>query len=173
MKKIFIVGMPGSGKSTMAKYLSSATSFKYLDLDEEIELKSKKSVSKIFEIDGEESFRVLEKETLDEIIQKEEKFILATGGGTPSYDDNMEKMNENGITIFLNTSPEILIERISRKNKRPLFNSTNVREKVSKIFNERIKFYKRSYHQSSLSLNLCFFRAYGTSMYVFLFLIIR
>ena len=116
MKKIFIVGMPGSGKSTMAKYLSSETSFKYLDLDEEIELKSKKSVSKIFEIDGEESFRVLEKETLDEIIQKEEKFILATGGGTPSYDDNMEKMNKNGITIFLNTSPEILIERISRKN---------------------------------------------------------
>ena len=146
MKKIFIVGMPGSGKSTMAKYLSSETSFKYLDLDEEIELKSKKSVSKIFEIDGEESFRVLEKETLDEIIQKEENFILATGGGTPSYDDNMEKMNENGITIFLNTSPEILIERISRKNKRPLFNSTNVREKVSKIFDERIKFYKRSKH---------------------------
>ena len=146
MKKIFIVGMPGSGKSTMAKYLSSETSFKYLDLDEEIELKSKKSVSKIFEIDGEESFRVLEKETLDEIIQKEEKFILATGGGTPSYDDNMEKMNENGITIFLNTSPEILIERISRKNKRPLFNSPNVREKVSKIFDERIKFYKRSKH---------------------------
>ena len=146
MKKIFIAGMPGSGKSTMAKYLSSETSFKYLDLDEEIELKSKKSVSKIFEIDGEESFRVLEKETLDEIIQKEEKFILATGGGTPSYDDNMEKMNENGITIFLNTSPEILIERISRKNKRPLFNSTNVREKVSKIFDERIKFYKRSKH---------------------------
>lgn len=146
MKKIFIVGMPGSGKSTMAKYLSSETSFKYLDLDEEIELKSKKSVSKIFEIDGEESFRVLEKETLDEIIQKEEKFILATGGGTPSYDDNMEKMSENGITIFLNTSPEILIERISRKNKRPLFNSTNVREKVSKIFDERIKFYKRSKH---------------------------
>lgn len=146
MKKIFIVGMPGSGKSTMAKYLSSETSFKYLDLDEEIELKSKKSVSKIFEIDGEESFRVLEKETLDEIIQKEEKFILATGGGTPSYDDNMGKMNENGITIFLNTSPEILIERISRKNKRPLFNSTNVREKVSKIFDERIKFYKRSKH---------------------------
>ena len=138
--------MPGSGKSTMAKYLSSETSFKYLDLDEEIEFKSKKSVSKIFEIDGEESFRVLEKETLDEIIQKEEKFILATGGGTPSYDDNMEKMNENGITIFLNTSPEILIERISRKNKRPLFNSTNVREKVSKIFDERIKFYKRSKH---------------------------
>ena len=144
MKKIFIVGMPGSGKSTMAKYLSSETSFKYLDLDEEIELKSKKSVSKIFEIDGEESFRVLEKETLDEIIQKEEKFILATGGGTPSYDDNMEKMNENGITIFLNTSPEILIERISRKNKRPLFNSTNIKEKVNKILNERIKFYKQS-----------------------------
>lgn len=144
MKKIFIVGMPGSGKSTMAKYLSSETSFKYLDLDEEIELKSKKSVSEIFEIYGEESFRVLEKETLDEIIQKEEKFILATGGGTPSYDDNMKKMNKNGITIFLNTSPEILIERISRKNKRPLFNSTNIRKKVNKILNERIKFYKQS-----------------------------
>ena len=146
MNKIFIVGMPGSGKSTMAKYLSSETSFKYLDLDEEIELKSNKSVSEIFEIDGEESFRILEKEILSEIIQKKEKFILATGGGTPSYDDNMKKMNENGITIFLNTSLEILIERISRKTKRPLFNSTNVKEKVSKIFDERIKFYIQSKH---------------------------
>ena len=59
----------------------------------------------IFEIDGEESFRVLEKETLDEIIQKEEKFILATGGGTPSYDDNMEKMNENGIETGIHYRP--------------------------------------------------------------------
>ena len=58
----------------------------------------------------------------------------------------MKKMNENGITIFLNTSLEILIERISRKNIRPLFKSTNVKEKVNKIFDERIKFYKQSKH---------------------------
>ena len=146
MDKIFIVGMPGSGKSTMARYLCSKTKFNYLDLDEEIEKKSQKSVTEIFRDEGQEYFRSLETKLLKEIINKEKIFILSTGGGTPCFNKNMELMKKNGITIFLNTSIDTLIERVSRKNKRPLFNSTNVREKVSKIFDERVKFYKRSKH---------------------------
>ena len=144
MDKIFIVGMPGSGKSTMARYLCSKTKFNYLDLDEEIEKKSQKSVTEIFRDEGQEYFRSLETKLLKEIINKEKIFILSTGGGTPCFNKNMELMKKNGITIFLNTSIDTLIERVSRKNKRPLFNSKNIKESINNMFNQRIKYYNQS-----------------------------
>ena len=144
MDKIFIVGMPGSGKSTMARYLCSKTKFNYLDLDEEIEKKSQKSVTEIFRDEGQEYFRSLETKLLKEIINKEKIFILSTGGGTPCFNKNMELMKKNGITIFLNTSIDTLIERVSRKNKRPLFNSKNIKETINNMFKERIKYYNQS-----------------------------
>ena len=144
MDKIFIVGMPGSGKSTMARYLCSKTKFNYLDLDEEIEKKSQKSITEIFRDEGQEYFRSLETKLLKEIINKEKIFILSTGGGTPCFNKNMELMKKNGITIFLNTSIDTLIERVSRKNKRPLFNSKNIKETINNMFNERIKYYNQS-----------------------------
>ena len=144
MDKIFIVGMPGSGKSTMARYLCSKTKFNYLDLDEEIEKKSQKSVTEIFRDEGQEYFRSLETKLLKEIINKEKIFILSTGGGTPCFNKNMELMKKNGMTIFLNTSIDTLIERVSRKNKRPLFNSKNIKETINNMFNERIKYYNQS-----------------------------
>ena len=136
--------MPGSGKSTMARYLCSKTKFNYLDLDEEIEKKSQKSVTEIFRDEGQEYFRSLETKLLKEIINKEKIFILSTGGGTPCFNKNMELMKKNGITIFLNTSIDTLIERVSRKNKRPLFNSKNIKETINNMFNERIKYYNQS-----------------------------
>ena len=144
MDKIFIVGMPGSGKSTMARYLCSQTNFKYLDLDEEIETKTQMTVKEIFENKDEDYFRSLETDLLDEIIQKENSFILATGGGTPCFNSNMEIMNKNGSTIFLNISIDILTERVSRKNKRPLLNSENIKETIINLYNKRIKFYEKS-----------------------------
>ena len=144
MDKIFIVGMPGSGKSTMARYLCSQSNFKYFDLDEEIEKKSQMTVKEIFENKGEDYFRYLETDLLEEIIQKENSFILATGGGTPCFNNNMEIMNKNGNTIFLNIPIDILAERVSRKNKRPLLNSKNMKETIINLFNKRIKFYKKS-----------------------------
>ena len=144
MDKIFILGMPGSGKSTMARYLCSKTKFNYLDLDEEIEKKSQKSITEIFRDEGQDYFRSLETKLLKEIINKEKIFILSTGGGTPCFNKNMELMKKNGITIFLNTSIDTLIERVSRKNKRPLFNSKNIKETINNMFNERIKYYNQS-----------------------------
>ena len=144
MDRIFIVGMPGSGKSTMARYLCSKTKFNYFDLDEEIEKNSQKSITEIFRGEGEDYFRSLETKFLKEIIEKEKKFILSTGGGTPCFNKNMEVMKKNGITIFLNTSINTLIERVSRKNKRPLFNSKNIKESINNMFNQRIKYYNQS-----------------------------
>ena len=136
--------MPGSGKSTMAKYISSVTKLKFLDLDDEIEKKENRSINEIFNHKNESYFRNKESEILKTIIEKENHFVLSTGGGTPCFKNNLEVMNENGISIFLNTSISVLIERIKRKDKRPLFKKGNTKEIVKKMFNDRIKFYSMS-----------------------------
>ena len=144
MKKFFLIGIPGSGKSTMAKYISSISDLNYKDLDEEIEKKEGRTINEIFQIENENYFRNKESQILNDIIIKENKFILATGGGTPCFNNNIRLINKSGISIFLNTSIDKIIERVKRKDGRPLFYKKNIEELVKNMFNNRIKFYSMS-----------------------------
>ena len=146
MRKVFLVGMPGSGKSRMAKFISSVTDLSYKDLDDEIERTEGKSIKEIFKNHGETYFRNKETEILKNIIEKNKNLIIATGGGTPCFNHNIDLINKSGLSIFLNTSLDVIVERISRKNKRPLFKNKDVEETVKKMFQERIKFYSKSKH---------------------------
>ena len=146
MRKVFLVGMPGSGKSRMAKFISSVTDLSYKDLDDEIERTEGKSIKEIFKNYGETYFRNKETEILKNIIEKDKNLIIATGGGTPCFNHNIDLINKSGLSIFLNTSLDVIVERISRKNKRPLFKNKDVEETVKKMFQERIKFYSKSRH---------------------------
>jgi shikimate kinase len=147
MKKFIIIGMPGSGKSTMAKFLSSQTHLSFYDLDLEIEKNEGKNIKEIFTENGENYFRELETFTLKQIIKEKNNFILSTGGGTPCFNDNMNFINKYGVSIFLNTSLDILEERISRNNKRPLFNnSDNLKKDLSDLLNKRNSFFCLSNH---------------------------
>ena len=146
MRKVFLVGMPGSGKSRMAKFISSVTDLSYKDLDDEIERTEGKSIKEIFKNHGETYFRNKESEILKNIIEKDKNLIIATGGGTPCFNHNIDLINKSGLSIFLNTSLDVIVERISRKNKRPLFKNKDVEETVKKMFQERIKFYSKSRH---------------------------
>jgi len=133
MKKFIIIGMPGSGKSTMAKFLCSQTPLSFYDLDLEIENNERKKIKDIFRENGENYFREVETSTLKKIIEEKDNFILATGGGTPCFNDNMKFINKYGISIFLNTSLEILEERIARNNKRPLYNKGRAEQDQERI----------------------------------------
>lgn len=145
MKKFIIVGMPGCGKSTMAKYLCSQTSLTFYDLDKEIENKEGKKIKEIFRDKGENYFRKVESIVLKKIIKEKENFILATGGGTPCFNDNMKIINKYGISIFLNTSIDVLEERISRNKKRPLFNnSINLKTDLINLLEKRNSFFSSS-----------------------------
>ena len=144
MNKFFLIGMPGSGKSTMAKYISSISDLNYKDLDDEIEKKEGRTINEIFQIENENYFRNKESQILNDIILKENKFILATGGGTPCFNNNIRLINKSGISIFLNTSIDKIIERVKRKDKRPLFYKKNIKELVKNMYNNRIKFYSMS-----------------------------
>ena len=150
MKKFFIVGMPASGKSRLGKYISSMTDLCFIDLDLEIEKKLDSNVKDIFEIKGEKFFRKFETKTLKEIIESESNFILATGGGTPCFNENMSIINNSGVSIFIDVKREILHERISRNDKRPLLSGAiSLEKKLSDLYKERIEYYQKSkYHVS-------------------------
>ncbi len=95
--------------------------FKLIDLDKEISRRNKLTIPEIFEKKGEIYFRKLEREILEEILATEENIVFSLGGGTPVYYNNMEIINHNSKSVFLRTSINTLIERISKqKEKRPL-----------------------------------------------------
>lgn len=108
---LYFIGMPSSGKSTLAAEVAEETGMAMIDLDKVIEEKEARTINEIFEMDGEDYFRKLEAQTLME-VSLGENTIIAVGGGTPCHFNNMEFMNLNGITIFLDVSPEELFDRM-------------------------------------------------------------
>ncbi len=119
LKKIFLIGFMGSGKSTFGKKLARELQLTFIDLDKVIEEKAKCSVSDIFKYLGEDSFRVMESEALKS-FEHLEGFVMATGGGTPCYFNNIEYINNSGISIYIELDTKSIYNRlINAKNIRP------------------------------------------------------
>lgn len=143
LRNIVLIGMPASGKSSVAEVLSSRLKYKLIDTDMVIEEKERKLVKEIFKEKGEEYFRILEKDVIEDLA-KEEKSIIATGGGMPAHFDNIDKLREIGVTIFLDVPLKEITRRANAQNTRPLLQGTCLEEKINKIYNERMKFYKKA-----------------------------
>src|SRR5690242_7279876 len=145
--KIFLLGFMGAGKSYWGRLLADKMRLPYYDLDEVIVEEEGKTVSEIFGAEGEEFFRGREKEKLQQLA-RQEAFIISCGGGTPCFFDNMQFMNETGITVWLNPSIPAMIERIARKkHKRPLIkelDGVELKAFVEKKLAEREPFYRES-----------------------------
>lgn len=147
--KIFLVGLPGSGKSTAGRQLARLMEQTFLDLDHEIEQLMRMPISEVFQKYGEVYFRELERDTLDKLIHEYPHFVMATGGGTPCFHQNMETMNAAGISVFLDIPSREIIGRMSKKGMadRPLFrglNPDNMVAEFDKKFSHRIAFYRQS-----------------------------
>ncbi|OIP81940.1 MAG: shikimate kinase [Porphyromonadaceae bacterium CG2_30_38_12] len=121
MKRIFLIGYMGCGKTTLGKLIAQKVGFDFVDLDAFIEKRYLKTVATIFAEMGETKFREIERNALTE-VSLFEKVVIATGGGTPCFFDNMSLMNEAGLTIYIQMSVQQLATRleISRAGKRPL-----------------------------------------------------
>lgn len=136
--RIFLIGYMGSGKSTVGKKLASKLELSFFDLDEYIEDKSGYTINDLFNTLGENEFRIKEKEALDKILL-EDNFVLATGGGTPCYFDNMLKMNDKGITFYLQMEGGFLTHRlVNSKIKRPLLQNIP-KDELSKFIIQQVK----------------------------------
>ena len=145
--RIFLIGFMGTGKSHWGKIWASQHNLKFIDLDVEIEKKTRLSVDEIFEKKGEDFFRHAEAETLLEMEQYD-NCIIACGGGTPCFKNNMDWMNNNGLTILLNSTPSKILENIINDNKeRPLLKKINKGELLFFIemkLKERMDFYTKA-----------------------------
>lgn len=131
---IFLVGYMGCGKSSIGRALASRLNIQFLDMDPLIEQHCGKSIREIFASEGEEGFRLHEKEVLAEIVAEQQKCIVATGGGAPCFYDNMEVMNRAGVTVYFQMSPEKLAGRLEHgKAKRPLLQDKSQEELIDFI----------------------------------------
>jgi len=128
--------MMGSGKSTIGKRVSEVLDLQFIDMDEEIERREGRSVRRIFEEDGEEYFRLKEKELLRELVERD-NVVVATGGGVVIDPENRELLKKEK-TLFLYAPPEVLMERVTTEN-RPLLREG--KERIREIWERRKQFY--------------------------------
>lgn len=118
--RVFLVGYMGCGKSTLARELSKSLGFRHIDLDDKIEKEARKPIDFVFTDRGEERFRNLEARLLRE-TRRLYNIVVATGGGTACFHENMEWMNQNGITVYIQHTSEALFNRLLPvRQERPL-----------------------------------------------------
>ena len=128
MRRIFLIGYMGAGKTTLGRALAKDMDMQFIDMDSYIETRFCKTISSIFAEKGEEGFREIERRILHEVGEFED-VIISTGGGTPCFFDNVEYMNGQGTTVFLDVPEERLFIRLSiARNNRPLIKEKNDEE---------------------------------------------
>ncbi len=147
--KIYLIGLPGSGKTTLGKRVASELNIPFIDLDHEVEKVEGNSVKEIFKTKGQDHFREAESRALKKLADSNFHFVLATGGGAPCFFNNMEIMNESGATIFLDVPLSEILGRLSKTdlNTRPLFSGLNadmVKAELLKLRTERLPFYSKA-----------------------------
>ena len=138
---IYLIGLMGSGKTTLGKSLAKKLNRPFIDTDQLIEQKSGVDVSMIFEFEGEAGFRERETKLLSEIALKKEH-IVSTGGGIILSKYNRDIIAKSGTIFYLKTQPAELFIRLQNDKTRPLLQGTNLKEKLTKIYAERCTLYE-------------------------------
>ena len=146
--KLFLIGFMGCGKTYWGEKLAQKLALPFFDLDRQIEEKEGKSINEIFSEQGEEHFRLLEKDVLHLLAESHESFVMACGGGTPCYYNNIAYMKKNGSVYWLNCSVECLYSRlVKEKEKRPLvrdLSNEQLHSYIVKKFADRKIFYEQA-----------------------------
>lgn len=147
--KIVLIGYMGAGKTTLGKTLAKRMGLRFYDLDWYIEEKSGSTISQIFAQEGEAAFREKERQALHEVIETD-NIVLAVGGGTPCFYDNIDFMNQHACTIYLKATPETLKAHIRMGgSKRPLVDGKTDEELIAYIkesLKGREPYYQQAQH---------------------------
>jgi len=140
-KTVVLVGLMGSGKSTVGRRLANKLGLDFCDSDDEIERAAGCSVADIFELYGEQAFRDVEKKVIERLLSND-PFVLATGGGAYISPDVRQMVTDSAISIWLRADLDVLLERTGRNTNRPLLRNTNPRVILGKLINERHPIYE-------------------------------
>lgn len=141
MKTIVLIGMMGSGKTTIGKLLGEKLTLRSIDIDVIIEQNEKKTVSEIFQNEGEKYFRNIERETIKKNFTNKD-LIISLGGGAFENQLTQELLLKNSTVIYLKTSPNVILERIKNNTNRPLLKNQMTVEKIQSIILQRQKNYE-------------------------------
>lgn len=142
-RSLVFVGLMGAGKSTIGKRVATMLDLPFHDADYEIEQAAQMSVPELFKAYGEPAFRDLERRVILRLI-KQGPMILATGGGAYMNDETRHAIAENGISVWLNAELDVLMERVSRRQNRPLLQNDNPRAVMEKLMAERYPVYAKA-----------------------------
>ncbi|HSD40660.1 MAG TPA: shikimate kinase [Burkholderiales bacterium] len=140
-RNIFLVGLMGAGKSTVARQLAQRLRKRFIDADHEIELRTGVRIGTIFEIEGEEGFRAREAQVLESLTQLED-VVLATGGGVVLRPENRERLKSRGFVIYLRALPRDLYMRTRHDKNRPLLRTGDPLARLEELFVIRDPLYR-------------------------------
>jgi len=138
-----LVGFMGTGKTAVGSELAKKNKWRFVDLDDLIEFKEKRSIADVFAKDGEPYFRRLESQVLKE-VSKEKKFVVACGGGIVINPQNIKTMKKTGIIICLTATPEMILKRTSGYTHRPLLNVKDTKKQIELLLKLRAPYYAQA-----------------------------
>lgn len=142
---LYLVGPMGVGKTTIGRLIAQKLGKVFIDLDDELELRSGASIPWIFDVEGEEGFRRREAELLGELAA-ERNVVLSTGGGVVLSAANRELLKSTGFVVFLNASVEELYQRTLKDRKRPLLQVPDRRKVIERLKQDRDPLYREAAH---------------------------
>lgn len=148
MSRHYLIGLPGSGKSTSGKRFAKKLGVGYADLDKLIQIHAHMRIPEIFELHGEHFFRELEKVSLHQTAESD-ALVVGCGGGTAAWFDNIDWMKAHGTVIWINISLEELSNRLQKsRNTRPMFPSrdmADIRKQLELLLEKRQAFYAKAH----------------------------
>ena len=137
---IILIGMMGSGKTTVGKLLAKSLHKDFIDSDDEIQRRTGVTIPHIFDVEGEAGFRLREAAVLEDLLQQHD-IVLATGGGAPLSQQNRDRLRENGVVIYLKSNVHDLWLRTRHDQNRPLLQTADPRAKLQALYEQRDPLY--------------------------------
>lgn len=148
-KHIVLVGIMGSGKTSVGKLLSSRLGLPFVDSDREVELASGCKIADFFDIYGEASYREGESRVIQRILDLSTPHVISTGGGAYLHPETRSAVKEQAVSVWIRAQLETLLKRVARRNNRPLLNKGDQREILEKIMADRYSIY----HEADLTVD--------------------
>ena len=142
---IFLVGLMGSGKTTIGRALAKRLNKRFVDADHEIEARTGASIPLIFEIEGEASFRQREADVIRDLTAQE-GIVLATGGGAVLNENSRQLLKERGIVVYLRASVSSILQRTSHDRNRPLLQTADPKARIEELSQQRAPLYQEVAH---------------------------